>query len=243
MRRTVDHRACTGTRRRRPALRRELHRASGRLEVRGRGGTAPSREGFRSARCPHAPKRSTTNDQFHRADDELRPLWLRLRKRIGAALYVAGDETSIVQQGLDQKAYVWTFVTDTPTFCADATSRSGDTPRQTLGSSSGSLLCDAYTGSARSDALARSAWRTGRCSTPGTTSARRGRVIAGPREGGRASSREALLSRGAPSIATSPVTAALRSEASRRLTRPGSGVCRPKATYPCPRRQRLSQNR
>jgi transposase len=41
---------------------------------------------------------------------------------------------------------VWTFVTDTLTFYAYATSRSGDTPNRILGTSSGSLLCDAYTG-------------------------------------------------------------------------------------------------
>ena len=90
--------------------------------------------------------RSTMNDLFHRAADELRPLWIRMRKRIAESTHVDADETSIVQQGRSSKAYVWAFVTDSLTFYTYATNRSGNTPKAILGGSTGSLLCDAFTG-------------------------------------------------------------------------------------------------
>jgi len=90
--------------------------------------------------------RSTMNDLFHRAADELRPLWTRMRTRLAKASHVAADETSIVLQGQQSKAYVWTFVTGQMIVYEFASSRSGQTAVRVLGDSTGSLQCDAYTG-------------------------------------------------------------------------------------------------
>ena len=86
------------------------------------------------------------NDLFHRAADELRPLWMRMRTRVAQASHVAADETTIAMRGKATKAYIWTFLTDELTLYVFATGRSGETPKAVLGNSQGSLLCDAYTG-------------------------------------------------------------------------------------------------
>jgi transposase len=90
--------------------------------------------------------RSTMNDLFHRAADELRPLWSRMRVRVRAKSHVAADETSIVMQDRSSKAFVWTFVTDDLLFYEFAISRSGETPVNVLGESTGAIQCDAYSG-------------------------------------------------------------------------------------------------
>lgn len=90
--------------------------------------------------------RSTMNDLFHRAADELRPLWARMRVRVRAASHVAADETSIVMQDRSSKAFVWTFVTDDLLFYEFATGRSGQTPVNVLAESTGAIQCDAYSG-------------------------------------------------------------------------------------------------
>ena len=98
------------------------------------------------ARCGLPIARSTMNDLFHRAADEMRPLWQRMRDRVARASHVAADETSIVLQGQQSKAYVWTFVTGQMIVYEFASNRSGETAVRVLGDSTGSLQCDAYTG-------------------------------------------------------------------------------------------------
>ncbi len=98
------------------------------------------------ARCGVPIPRSTMNDLFHRAADELRPLWQRMRARVAKASHVCADETSIVLQGQQSKAFVWTFVSGEMIVYEFASSRSGETAVKVLGNSTGSLQCDAYTG-------------------------------------------------------------------------------------------------
>lgn len=98
------------------------------------------------ARCGVPIARSTMNDLFHRAGRELEPLWKRLRARVAQASHVCADETSIVLQGQQSKAYVWTFITGESVVYEFASSRAGETAVKVLGDSKGTLQCDAYTG-------------------------------------------------------------------------------------------------
>lgn len=90
--------------------------------------------------------RSTMCDLFHRAADELRPLYSAALALVPAALDVHADETSIRQQGLDKRAYLWGFVTPDVVVYRYAPSRSGDTAKQVLGESTGRLVVDQFTG-------------------------------------------------------------------------------------------------
>jgi len=90
--------------------------------------------------------RSTMCDLFHRAADELRPLHAAALARVPAAADVHADETSIRQQGLDRRAFLWTFVTADLAVYRYAPSRSGDTAKDVLRDSTGRLVVDQYTG-------------------------------------------------------------------------------------------------
>ena len=90
--------------------------------------------------------RSTMCDLFHRAADELRPLHAAALALVPAAADVHADETSIRQQGLDKRAFLWGFVTSDVVAYRYAPSRSGETAKQVLGDSSGRLVVDQFTG-------------------------------------------------------------------------------------------------
>jgi transposase len=90
--------------------------------------------------------RSTLNTLFHRAGSVLAPLVQRLFARIAATDLVLADETSMRMQGADKRAFIWTFVTDKLIGYRFSPDRSGETPRAVLGTSEGTLICDAYTG-------------------------------------------------------------------------------------------------
>lgn len=90
--------------------------------------------------------RSTMCDLFHRAADELRPLYTAALALVPKATIVHADETSIRQLGLDKRAFLWTFVVPDLIVYRYAPSRSGETPRQVLGDSTGELVVDQYTG-------------------------------------------------------------------------------------------------
>ncbi|MGH7435462.1 MAG: IS66 family transposase [Polyangiaceae bacterium] len=90
--------------------------------------------------------RSTMCDLFHRAAGELRPLYAAALALVPAALDVHADETSIRQQGLDRRAFLWDFVTPEVIVYRYAPSRSGETAKQVLGDSTGRLVVDQFTG-------------------------------------------------------------------------------------------------
>lgn len=90
--------------------------------------------------------RSTMCDLFHRAASELRPLYDAAVALVPAAADVHADETSIRQQGLERRAFLWDFVTPELIVYRYAPSRSGETARQVLGDSTGRLVVDQFTG-------------------------------------------------------------------------------------------------
>ncbi len=90
--------------------------------------------------------RSTMCDLFHRAAKELRPLYTAALALVPKAADVHADETTIRQQGLKKKAFLWDFVTPDLIVYRYALSRSGDTPKEVLGDSTGRLVVDQHTG-------------------------------------------------------------------------------------------------
>jgi transposase len=85
-------------------------------------------------------------DLFHRAADELEPIYNAALALVPAASDVHADETSIRQQGLAKRAYIWGFVTPETIVYRYAPSRSGETAKAVLGDSTGRLVVDQYTG-------------------------------------------------------------------------------------------------
>lgn len=90
--------------------------------------------------------RGTINALFHRAAVVLSPLVARLFARIAASELVLADETSLRMQTTEKRAFMWTFIGGSLIGYRFSTDRSGATPVQVLGDTSGTLLCDAYTG-------------------------------------------------------------------------------------------------
>ena len=100
--------------------------------------------------------RSTMTDLFHRNAELLAPLSNRLLALVGQLPIVQADETSLRRLDVKKRGFLWTFLGDVPAregeepqhiiayaFSAD---RSGKTPSAVLGSSTGTLVVDAYTG-------------------------------------------------------------------------------------------------
>jgi len=90
--------------------------------------------------------RSTMCDLFHRAADELRPLHVAALALVAKAPDVHADETSVRQQGLDKRAFLWGFVTPDLIVYRYAPTRSGEVAKEVLGNSTGRLVVDQYTG-------------------------------------------------------------------------------------------------
>ena len=90
--------------------------------------------------------RSTMCDLFHRAAVELEPIYAAALALVPASADVHADETSIRQQGLDKRAFIWGFVTPDVIVYRYAPSRSGETAKEVLGESTGRLVVDQYTG-------------------------------------------------------------------------------------------------
>jgi transposase len=99
--------------------------------------------------------RSTLNDLFHRAADITVPLSARLLQQIRTRPIVLADETRTRMlndgSGKPKNGFHWTFVAEDAAGDADiafvfAPDRSGETPRQVLGGTEGTLLVDAYSG-------------------------------------------------------------------------------------------------
>lgn len=90
--------------------------------------------------------RSTMCDLVHRAAAELEPLYQRMCALLRQSPDVHADETTIRQQTLNKKAFLWVFVGPDVIVYRYATSRSGSVPREMLGDSEGRLVVDQYTG-------------------------------------------------------------------------------------------------
>jgi transposase len=90
--------------------------------------------------------RSTMTDLFHRNAELLSPLVQRLLARIAASDLVQADETSLRMLGTTKRAYLWTFLAGNDIGYVFSIDRSGQTPREVLGASTGTLVVDAYTG-------------------------------------------------------------------------------------------------
>src|SRR5262249_27863782 len=82
----------------------------------------------------------------HRAADELRPLYSAALALVPQSADVHADETSIRQQGLDKRAFLWGFVTSEVIAYRYAPNRSGETASKVLGNSRGRLVVDQFTG-------------------------------------------------------------------------------------------------
>jgi transposase len=90
--------------------------------------------------------RSTMCDLFHRAATELRPLHEAALALVPEATDVHADETSVRQQGLGKRAFLWCFVTPELAVYRYAPTRSGEVAKDVLGESVGRLVVDQYTG-------------------------------------------------------------------------------------------------
>jgi len=90
--------------------------------------------------------RSTLNDLFHLAARKLEALYKRLLWHIAQAELVQADETPMKMQKPDKRGYVWTFIAERLIAYRFSASRSGQTPVDVLGGTTGTLVVDAYTG-------------------------------------------------------------------------------------------------
>ncbi len=90
--------------------------------------------------------RSTITDQFHAAATKLAPLSERLLNLVARSDIVQADETSLMMQRPHKRGFVWTFLSDDLIAYRFSSDRSGETPRNVLGGTMGTLVVDAYTG-------------------------------------------------------------------------------------------------
>ncbi|MBC8426763.1 IS66 family transposase, partial [bacterium] len=90
--------------------------------------------------------RSTMVDLFHRAAVELKPIYVALMLYIAGHDIVQADETTLKMQKKTSRGWLWTFVAPDAIGYRFAESRSGQTPVEVLGGTSGTLVVDAYTG-------------------------------------------------------------------------------------------------
>lgn len=90
--------------------------------------------------------RSTITDQFHAAATKLAPLSQRLVNLVAQSDIVQADETSLLMQRPHKRGFIWTFLADGLIAYRFSPDRSGETPREVLGGTLGTLVVDAYTG-------------------------------------------------------------------------------------------------
>jgi transposase len=92
--------------------------------------------------------RSTMNDLFHRSAELLSPLHARILELIAQQDVVLADETTmpIQQRGKCKNGWSWAFLGGGMIGFRFSSSRSGATPLDVLGGTTGTLLVDAYTG-------------------------------------------------------------------------------------------------
>jgi len=95
--------------------------------------------------------RSTMVTLFHRYAADLKPLVDRLTEIVAASDVVLADETPHQMQdkagtGEAGKGYMWVFIAGNNVVYRFNASRSGETPKEVLKGTSGTLVVDAYTG-------------------------------------------------------------------------------------------------
>ena len=90
--------------------------------------------------------RSTMNDLVLLAADVLTPLWTAASQEVRCDSHVQADETSCRTQTRVGRSFVWTFLSKLHTVYVFSDSRSGDTPKEILGGTKGSLTIDGFTG-------------------------------------------------------------------------------------------------
>ena len=100
-----------------------------------------------------ALSKSTLCDIFHRDAELLAPLAHRVLKLAAASSHINADETSVkvLQRKVCRRAYLWDFIAtddagNTMVAYRFSPSRSGQTPIEVLGESTGILQVDGYTG-------------------------------------------------------------------------------------------------
>ncbi len=89
--------------------------------------------------------RSTMNELFNRVGELLSPLAATILRIIAQREIVLADETPQRMQS-GKKGYMWTFISGKLVAFRFSPSRSGDTPKQVLGGTTGTLVVDMYTG-------------------------------------------------------------------------------------------------
>ena len=92
--------------------------------------------------------RSTMTDLFHRSAELLSPVHERILEVIAAQRVVLADETSMPMQrkGSCKRGFVWVFLGGGMVGYRFSGDRSGETPIDVLGGTSGTLLVDGHTG-------------------------------------------------------------------------------------------------
>ncbi len=90
--------------------------------------------------------RSTMNDLVLLAGEVCMPIWRCALPEVRADPHVQADETSFRLQTSRTRCFVWTFLTKDITAYVFSPNRSGDTPKNLLGGTTGSLTVDGYTG-------------------------------------------------------------------------------------------------
>jgi transposase len=93
-------------------------------------------------------RRSTMTDLFHRGAGEARPLAERNLALVAQSDVVHADETSmkVLDKGKCRNGFLWTFRAGKLIAYRFAPSRSGETPKQILGGTRGTLVVDGYSG-------------------------------------------------------------------------------------------------
>lgn len=101
--------------------------------------TAFGREGLHVARA-------TLVDLFHRAAELIKPVYDRMTALVPENTVVYADETSLKMQRVEKLGFIWTFATENQVIYRFSPNRSGETPKEILGESTGVLVVDGYTG-------------------------------------------------------------------------------------------------
>ena len=89
--------------------------------------------------------RTTLNDLVHLAGRSASRLG-RGSSEVRVDPHVQADETSFRTQVRPERSFVWTFLSQLHTVYVYSASRSGDTPKEVLGGTTGTLTVDGYTG-------------------------------------------------------------------------------------------------
>jgi transposase len=86
------------------------------------------------------------NDLLLVTADVCKPLWEAALAEVKADEHVQADETSCRTQTQTTRSFVWTFLSKFHTVYFFSASRSGDTAKEVLGGTTGTLTIDGYTG-------------------------------------------------------------------------------------------------